>query len=229
MKVVYTVSERIAQYVHASINSLLAHNEVEKIWVFTDCGEKDCIPEICEQVDLRDQDWIYERGPNICDMFPWIARVRLAMAKMLPNEDKILYLDADTVVCDSLEPIWQTDMTGKWLGMVDEVYGGYKPFGEHYFNCGVMLMNLKQIREDKIDDAWIDFFNHNYIWLGEQDTLNRFYREDKFVSLPSRYNEFRATGMSDDPAIVHYAAIPDWYHPIRVATMQRAAYLRKWL
>ena len=229
MKVVYTVSEQIVPYVYSSINSLLAHNDVEKIWVFTDTDNVFNVPQECDVINISDQKWIDRNSPNVNVLFPWIARIRLAMAKLLPEEDKVLYFDADTIVCDSLEPLWETDMDGKWVGMVDEVNGDYKPFGEHYFNCGVILFNLAQIRKDGIDDKWIDFFNNNYIWLGEQDTLNKYQEEGKYVCLPSRYNEFTATGISDDPAIVHYAAIPDWYTHSRQRWMSRVEYLKAWL
>lgn len=224
MKVVYTVSEKIAPYARASIKSLLEHNEVEKIYVFTDGKVR--LPKVCEIRSINGQEWLSEDSPNICDLFPMIARIRLCMAKLLPEEDKILYLDADTIICDSLEPIWETDMNGRWLAMVNEVNGGYKPFGDKYFNCGVMLMNLEQIRRDGIDDKWIRSFNRRKIWLGEQDILNKYNRFGRIAELPSRYNEFKATGISDNPAIVHFASIPDWYEN---ETMFRVEYLNKYL
>lgn len=226
MKIVYTVSEMIAPYLHASIDSLLDHNEVEKIYVFTDAKEIKGLPDVCEVRNITEQEWMDEDSPNVCELFPLIARIRLCMAKLLPEEHKVLYLDADTIICDSLEPVWDTDMSGRWLAMVDESLGKYKPFGEYYFNCGVVLFNLDKIREDKIDDKWIRFFNRRYIWLGEQDILNKFNRRNRIACLPSRYNEFHATGISDNPAIVHYACFSDWYEN---RDMPRVEYLDRYL
>lgn len=228
MKVAYTVSEKIAPYVHASILSLLEHNDVEKIYIFVeseDCKRALKVPDVCEVINVRNQRYFNKNGINVNEQFPWIARIRICMAKMLKNENLVLYLDADTIICDSLIPIWDTDMEGKWLAMVDEVNGQWHPYGPHYFNCGVMLMNLEQIRKDKIDDEWIHFFDNEYVWLGEQDTFNRF-KFDKIVSLPFRYNEFPATGVSDNPAIVHYATYPNWY---KDETIPRVEYLNKYL
>ena len=145
---------------------------------------------------------------------------------MLPNllkEDKVLYLDVDTIVCDSLQELWDTDLEGKWFGAVPE-RGHWNPWErDYYFNAGVLLMNLKQMRKDKAPEQIVQAINTGEYRFGEQDVMNHLFY-DKIVRLPLRYNESAATGETSDPAIVHFAGVRGWekgkYH--------RCEYRDKW-
>ena len=46
----------------------------------------------------------------------------------------MIHLDIDTIICDSLEPLWKMPLTGKWFGAVPEKQNWYKPFGDKYYN-----------------------------------------------------------------------------------------------
>ena len=119
-------------------------------------------------------------------------------------------MDADTIICDSLEPIWDVDLDGKWLAACDEKLGRYHPFGEKYWNAGVMVLNLKQMREDNTTQTMVDYLNSFRQPYCEQDAFN-FNTQGKVVELDTRYNECFATGYTDNPAVVHYAGRGDWY------------------
>ena len=80
---------------------------------------------------------------------------RILLPDLLPDLDRILYLDVDTLVLDSLRPLWETDLAGYVLAAVSNVFQhnhvdrprrlGIPP-AQTYFNSGVLLMNLEQMR-----------------------------------------------------------------------------------
>lgn len=83
---------------------------------------------------------------------------RYIIAEMMPNLDKCLYLDADIVVNGSLHPLWAMDFGDNYcIGVKDswiERKGYHIPLGykenELYINAGVILFNLKKIRQDNM-------------------------------------------------------------------------------
>lgn len=84
---------------------------------------------------------------------------RLSLPSLLPNVDKILWLDCDTLIRKDLTPIFSIDMSGLYfLGGQD--YKWYKVFGhpdDRYVCAGVLLMNLKKMREDNLERKMKDF------------------------------------------------------------------------
>jgi lipopolysaccharide biosynthesis glycosyltransferase len=77
------------------------------------------------------------------------------------NVDKALYLDSDIVVNGSIEDLYNTNIDQCYLAAVaDGVPNPHKDLGmsegSKYFNCGVMLVNLRKWREDRIKERVID-------------------------------------------------------------------------
>ena len=220
MIVGYYLTGNVLQWLEPSLKSLLEYNRPEKVYLFTDT---DTQIDGVEVINIAEQTYIKRSSPNWSSMFSWIVMARVCTAKFI-QEDRILQLDADTIICDSLEELWNTDLEGKWFGAVNEDLGRYRPYGDKYINAGVMLLNLKQIREDHIDDVLIDMVNNRHYLYVEQDAWNQV-KADKYVELPTRYNESFCCGFTDDPAIVHYAGIRDWFTNPNIP---RVEYLNRW-
>src|SRR3569833_2197806 len=53
------------------------------------------------------------------DCIPQIMWYRVMLPRLLPQLDRILYLDADIIAMTSLRPLWETPMEGQWLAAVD--------------------------------------------------------------------------------------------------------------
>ena len=89
-------------------------------------------------------------------MFTSAMWYRTFLPELLPQADRVLYLDVDTIAADSLEPLWATDLGGHWLGAVTNVFQHnhlHRPeelglAADAYFNSGVLLMNLAEMRRD---------------------------------------------------------------------------------
>ncbi len=82
---------------------------------------------------------------------------RILLPELLPSVATVLYLDVDTLVLDSLEPLWATDLSDSYLAAVSNVFQANHihrpknlglPPSQAYFNSGVLLMNLELMRHD---------------------------------------------------------------------------------
>ena len=65
------------------------------------------------------------------------------------SEDKVLYLDSDLIVNQSLETLFDTDLQGNLLAAVWDTDG-------ITFNAGVMLVNNKKWRQEKLKERLIE-------------------------------------------------------------------------
>ena len=144
-----------------------------------------------------------------------MSLLRVCYTKLIPEAERILQLDVDTVVVDDISDLWSIDMGGAWLAAVREPprYIGegdkrqridYKPWGEDYFNIGVAMFNLAKIKEDGQDDWLIHVLNTEKLNWIDQDAWNKYHRR-RYVDLQTRYNESMVTGYTDRPAIIHFA------------------------
>lgn len=96
------------------------------------------------------------------------AYARLFISSILPTSiDKVLYFDCDTVIVDKVDELWNEDIKSYYVaGVADTVSSTTKSavgiaMYENYINSGMLLINLKKWREDKIQDKFISFINSN--------------------------------------------------------------------
>ena len=226
MNILYALSRSLYPYLKASINSLLEHNKVTKIFIFAEDDELPVeIPCKHEIINISGQTYFQHNGPNMRSFFTYIPMMRAVAADILRCH-KVISLDIDTIICDSLKPIWDIDLTDKWMAWCPEHLGTYRPFGKTYYNAGVVVYNLAQMRKDKVPEQAAALLNNNhYIYL-EQDVFNQIAVPDRCVDIPVRYNESFCCGYTDAPAIVHYAGVSDW--PTNW-TIYRREYLDRYL
>jgi lipopolysaccharide biosynthesis glycosyltransferase len=127
---------------------------------------------------------------------------RILLPELLPDVDRVLYLDIDTVAVDSLEPLWDTDLSGNLVAAVTNVMppealdraaqlglgAGYA-----YFNAGVLLLNLEEIRRSGTADELREHsLRHggDLLWR-DQDVLNLVLGKAR-VQLHPRWNSMNA-------------------------------------
>ena len=153
------------------------------------------------------------------------AFYKVLIPQVLPKDiNKAIFLDPDTIVNLDIAELWSTKLGKKFLGVVAESKNGVNPekaFAlcsegivkpDDYFNCGVLLMNLKLLRkEEKTITNGIKFRGENpkHRWL-EQTVLNYCFSADT-VKLPIKFNCFvrkeRSSGSTSPlgKKIYHYA------------------------
>ena len=148
---------------------------------------------------------------------------RCSLPELLPDLNRIIYLDADLFVNRDIKELWDVDVREYCLaGVVDEgvavhnyprILNKYPEIKkESYFNSGVLYMNLKKIREfGNLKKLVVDFLIENpEADLPDQDALNVLFH-NKVLYLDGSWNQFVFMHRKDnveklDKAIFHYAA-----------------------
>lgn len=122
---------------------------------------------------------------------------RLYMASYLPETvHKILNIDCDTIILDSIEPLWNIDMTDKVFGGMSECInkryrrniGGKND--DFYLNGGIILLNLDEVRKGNYERRFTDYISKygSTLTYLDQDVLNSVVEQEKKICLPMRYN-----------------------------------------
>ena len=208
------------------MRSLKEHEPDARVFVLCEDDRIDGLPMECEFINVTGQKWVPHGSPNYRTRFGYINLLKNCYSEILPV-DKVIHLDIDTVVCDSLRPLWETDLTGKWIGAVPEYTGKYHPFGADYYNMGVAVLNLAQLRADNAVKPMMWYLNAVQQEYADQDAWNLFgMAYDKFVPVDVRFNENYATGFTSNPAIVHYCGFGDWYGNRNI---HRAEYMMRYM
>ena len=135
--------------------------------------------------------------------FSVAALYRLVIPQILLNDiDKAIYLDSDIIVNLDIRELWRIELDEKVLGVIPEALNGVdaqkgfklvadnlvKP--DEYFNSGVLLINLKILRNewDTIITA-IKFIGEHpeYSTYLDQEILNYSF-STRTLKLPVKYN-----------------------------------------
>lgn len=122
---------------------------------------------------------------------------RVFLPELLPDVDRILYLDADVLVRESPAPLWSTDLDGNTVAAVTNVFEPWNlGWPEHglglrapYFNAGVLLMDLERMRADDVAAKILKHAaaNEGRMPFGDQDPLNAVLAESR-KALHPRWN-----------------------------------------
>lgn len=121
-----------------------------------------------------------------------IVFARLFIPELLKNETKAIYLDCDIVVLKPLEDLYEMDLGDKSIGVVldgkKDQESSLKRLNlsldRTYFNAGVMVMDLKRLRENGKFLKTIDYCLNpdRELQLNEQDALNIMFENDYMIN-----------------------------------------------
>jgi lipopolysaccharide biosynthesis glycosyltransferase len=105
--------------------------------------------------------------------YPISAYFRLLLAEIIPDVNRIIYLDGDTLVFRDLTRMINLEMNNKiMLGFVDNSYKKAEKYGiktYKYITSGVLLIDLKKMRKENISQKFVDFINNNKKNLIQED------------------------------------------------------------
>lgn len=121
------------------------------------------------------------------DYYSKTTYFRLFIPSLYPQYDKALYLDADIVLNADVAELYNIDIKDNLVGAApDEVVGFTPIFREyvervvgvssykHYFNAGVLIMNLKALREFNFQEKFLYLLDKvTFTVAQDQDYLNR--------------------------------------------------------
>lgn len=145
-------------------------------------------------------------SPNAQTGYTPYCFLRLFADRLPQIPEKILYLDTDTLINGDLAPLFHTDIAGYELAAVLDYYGKWF-MGYHYFNSGVMLLNMAEIRRTGLFRKTVARCARKRIFLPDQTALNRLIKRK--LLLPGKYNEQKH--FPEDTVIQHFTKTILWF------------------
>ncbi len=147
----------------------------------------------------------------------------------LVNVPRLIYLDCDTLVFRDLSALFDLELVprkvvaavrdSETLSLSQDSLALAKamnlPAEGAYFNCGVMLMNLDELRKQHFLESAVDFLNR---WSGkyrfwDQSAIN-FLLHRQIDDLPEHWNRaswrFDAQQNNDLDCVLHYTTSAPW-------------------
>ncbi|MBQ9463807.1 MAG: hypothetical protein IJU67_00875, partial [Lachnospiraceae bacterium] len=117
----------------------MCNSSVERIFLLLeDPSFPGTLPEICTVIDVSGQTYFRKDGPNWGARWTYMAMMRTALAKVLPEDlDRVLSLDVDTIVDRNIDALWNVDLDGYYFAAAHEWHRSTPEY--LYTNVGVML------------------------------------------------------------------------------------------
>ena len=121
---------------------------------------------------------------------------RLFIGSLIPdNIDRIIYLDCDILVVNSVKQLWDEDISDYYCAAVldccnttvQKMLGISE--GDNYINAGILYVNLKKWREDNVEEKFIEFImnNQNRYYQHDQGIINNTFKNNIKIISP-KYN-----------------------------------------
>ena len=199
--IAFAANHSFVPYFAACLQSLLTHssseNRYDLVLLHTD-------------ITREDQKWLLEMTipyPNASlrfyDVKPLICHYnlkatghisvetyfRFLIQEIMPEYDKVLYLDSDMIINADVAALYQTDVEGYLLAAVRDpeflghLHGANRRIQRYilgtlklnnpqdYFQAGVILFNTKELRKTYTIGQWLSFSSEPYMY-NDQDVLN---------------------------------------------------------
>lgn len=196
MNLLFSINDSFTQPLLTTLYSIFVNTPNTSFDVYVlqkeELQENDLIDKYCQTLNMTYHPIIvgenmFEEAPA-SERWPESIYYRLLAHTLLPEEiDKILYLDADILCINNLSSLYTQDIedylyaasSHTRLEVTDTINRLRLGNSElkSYFNSGVLLMNLRLIRQE-VQSADIFKFikeNKNFLLLPDQDVLNGLY------------------------------------------------------
>lgn len=143
---------------------------------------------------------------------------RLFIPELYPEFKKALYIDSDTVILTDIANLYNEEIGNNLVaGVSDGAVKTIKPFQDYvekvvgvidyknYFNAGVLLMNLEELRKYKFEEKFLYLLEKiKFEVAQDQDYFNRLCK-GRVKILDSAWNTMPVVGKTDnDIKIIHY-------------------------
>lgn len=230
----FTIDDSYAPFLAVALNSAIKNSDLQRgykaIVLYQDLGA-DNISRLqalqtenfkIELMPIRaNMEALDDRMSNRlrCDYFTLTIYFRLFIPSMFPQYDKGIYIDSDVVLTDDIAKLFDIDIGENYIGACNDlsiadipplVAYTEKAVGvnaKEYINSGVLLMNLKKMRDDDLEGHFLSLLNkyHFDSIAPDQDYLNAmcngkiYYLEEKWDTMPND-----AKPMLTETSLIHY-------------------------
>lgn len=140
-----------------------------------------------------------------CDYFTLTIYFRLFIPSMFPQYDKGIYIDSDVVLTEDVAKLFDTQIGDNLIGACNDLsIADIPPLvaytenavgvkAKEYINSGVLLMNLKKMRECRLEEHFLSLLNtyHFDSIAPDQDYLNAmcngkiYYLDEAWDAMPN--------------------------------------------
>ena len=245
--VAFCISDNYSSIVAVTLQSFVDHHTNESVFTFHIVSEAMSTDNLAylKSVIAQRSSWqlvyhpIEEKSLAHIPTGPFTIHTwyRIFLDKLLPDHvDKVLYLDADTLIASSIDELFNIPLENVAIGAAKDQQNFITatkqriglPQQQTYICAGVLLMNLSYWREHHIAQQILDWAIANAHRLGcpDQDAINVVLR-GKMVVLPAKWGIIAKNFMYDafyqteeayeayhHPRIIHYAGCAPWYYEL---------------
>ena len=107
-----------------------------------------------------------------------MAYFRLSLGELLPNLNKIIYLDSDVIVYNDLTNLFNTNFNGHMI-LCRKAPKKMKINKKLKINSGILLLNLKKMRDTKFEQKIIKIINKGFVSnVQDQELLIKYFLND---------------------------------------------------
>lgn len=230
----FTIDDGYAPFLAVALNSAIKNcdpgRKYRAIVLYQDLSQKN----IAKLQALQTENFIIELTPmraNFealddrmsnrlrCDYFTLTIYFRLFIPAMFPQYDKGIYIDSDVVLTDDVSKLFDIDIGENFIGACNDLsIADIPPLvaytenavgvrAEEYINSGVLLMNLKKMRDCDLEGHFLKLLTtyHFDSIAPDQDYLNAmcngniYYLDEVWDSMP---NESRSE--LSNTCLIHY-------------------------
>lgn len=195
--VFFAVDYKYAPMLGVTLKSMLKNASKDyfyKIYVLTTSLSEDLQEKVAascadnasiEFISLKEKMDAYSNMFHLRDYYSQETYFRLFIASLYPEYDKVLYLDSDLLILDDISKMYNAELGDNLLGAtVEETVLTINEFGEYvekalgvkrqnYFNAGIILINAKKYREEKVQEKFVKLLNRFPFHIAQdQDYLN---------------------------------------------------------
>lgn len=172
--------------------------------------------------------------PRTIDYISVETYYRYLIPELLPELDKVLYLDADIIVRGDIAPLYDFDISVYYIAGANDLYVHDTKYkrkigfaqNELYVNAGVLLMNLRKMRAEKMAQTLIQETTKlaGKIQYQDQDVLNIVCRghvaEFDSIYNYTSHNIYDERAKLNSAVIIHYTGpkkpwLKDKRHPMK--------------
>ena len=214
MNIVYSTSESYAEPTAISMYSLLVNNsccEVLNLFII-ESGLSDKSRQIITDIaDTFSRCVVFINADKVFSEVVldyklellrggYSTYARVFINHFLPNIDRVILIDSDSLVLQSLHEFWEHDMGGAVIGAVPEVVVyGKRSFHEDpalvencdcYYNMGMVLFDLQAWRDQNIDKILSDALTQKKpqkYRIADQSIINK-YLSDRISRVSLKFN-----------------------------------------
>ncbi|EKV56673.1 glycosyl transferase [Brachyspira hampsonii 30446] len=206
INVCFASNDAYAPYMAAAIASLLSNSKDDEninIYIISENINNSNIEKILSLKKIRECHIDFIKPKE--EIFKYISKYnmkanstwfRLSIPSLIPNADKIVYLDGDMIINSSLRELFLDDMSDYYAYVVEDLMDkinevkasiGFSK-SDKYFNAGFLMINNKLWIKDNLEDKFYNTIDNMPIFtFKDQDTLN-YYLNGRVKFIDKKWN-----------------------------------------